>query len=313
MNRKAAITIYDIADALALSPSTVSRALSGNTLIHKDTRNRILEKARDLGYRQNFFATRLRTQRTNVIGALVPLLNNGFVSNVISGAEVMLRLAGYNLIVRQSMNSRDFFVSSLENFNRSRVDGILIINSCIPGVGLPEYLTANIHAPAIVIQDAWRLTPSARKETGLIIKNSYDLTDRLIKQGCKRILYVASARNKANSDVFNGYQQALRANNVPDTAVPEAVIFDSEESAVNICRRLMSVKTRPDGILLCTDIISALSFPAHGNSISYPAGDNLLWLSNDQGNFPSSGKGFLELGKLATKMLIGLVDNIHGE
>jgi LacI family transcriptional regulator len=313
MSRKASITIYDIAEALALSPSTVSRALGGNTLIHKDTRQKIVEKARDLGYRQNVFATRLRTQRTNVIGALMPHLNDGLVSNIISGAEVTSRVAGYSLVIRQSMNRPDFFVAGLEDFSRSRVDGLMIINSGKAAAGVPENLTPNIYAPAVVIEDFWRSTPLTRRKTELITKNCYELTDRLIRRGCKRILYMASTRNKAHAGEFNGYRQALRDHKFTDTAVPDAVSFDGVESVANVCRKIMSMKKRPDGILFSTDIIAALSIPEQGSCISLPANDDLLCHAADQLPLPESDRSFLELGKLATTMLIGLVDNLHGE
>jgi LacI family transcriptional regulator len=56
MRTKNGVTIYHIAEALKVSPATVSRALNGVPLINKGTRVKILEKARSLGYRQGVFA-----------------------------------------------------------------------------------------------------------------------------------------------------------------------------------------------------------------------------------------------------------------
>src|SRR5688500_20321193 len=77
------ITIYDIAEALNLSPATISRGLKEHPSIRKDTRKKILEKAKEMGYRQNFFASNLRRNRTNTIGVIVPRLNSYFMSTVI--------------------------------------------------------------------------------------------------------------------------------------------------------------------------------------------------------------------------------------
>ena len=74
------ITIYDIAKELNLSASTVSRALKENPVINIETRKRVLDCAKELGYRSNTFASNLRTQRTNTIGVIIPRLDSNFMS-----------------------------------------------------------------------------------------------------------------------------------------------------------------------------------------------------------------------------------------
>jgi LacI family transcriptional regulator len=108
------VTIYDIAKALELSPSTISRALSGGTLVRKDTLTKVLEKARDLGYRHNFFASNLRSNRTHFIGAIVPRLNTLFVSNILSGAEIVTSRLNYSLFVSQSMDNPDQHMANIQ-------------------------------------------------------------------------------------------------------------------------------------------------------------------------------------------------------
>ena len=121
------ITIYDIAKELALSPSTVSRALSSKpSLISKETTARIRKKAEELGYCQNFFAGRLRSQRTQLIAIIVPQLNSKGISNIVAGAETTARQLGYNLVVSLSMNNADQYNSSIQNFSNNRFEGLLI-------------------------------------------------------------------------------------------------------------------------------------------------------------------------------------------
>jgi len=99
MSIQKATTIYDIADALNLSPATVSRGLKDHPAIRKDTRKRILDKAKEMGYQHNSFASNLRRNRTNTIGVIVPRLNSYFMSAVIAGMERVANKAGYNLII----------------------------------------------------------------------------------------------------------------------------------------------------------------------------------------------------------------------
>ena len=91
------VTIYDIARELNISPATVSRGLKNNAPHSKATVKRILEKAEEMGYRHNNFASSLRKQRSNTIGVLVHELNSNFISQVLAGIEKISTQAGYDL------------------------------------------------------------------------------------------------------------------------------------------------------------------------------------------------------------------------
>lgn len=81
MKPKKDITIYDIAQRLSLSSATVSRALQDHPAINKNTRKKIQQTAKDLGYRHNTFASSLRKQKTNTIGVIVHELNSNFITS----------------------------------------------------------------------------------------------------------------------------------------------------------------------------------------------------------------------------------------
>ena len=83
-------TIKDIAKHLGLSVSTVSRALNNNENIKKETRELIMETARELNYRSNPIGLSLRHGVTNTIGVLVPEMVTPFASEVISGIQETL-------------------------------------------------------------------------------------------------------------------------------------------------------------------------------------------------------------------------------
>src|SRR5690349_13081534 len=97
------ITIYDLAKELNLSAATVSRGLKDHQAINKDTKKRIVEKAEEMGYRFNTFASNLRKRRTNTIGVIVHRLNSNFVSTALAAMEKVANESGYNIIISQSM------------------------------------------------------------------------------------------------------------------------------------------------------------------------------------------------------------------
>ena len=95
------ITIYDIAKHLNISATTVSRGLKDHPTINKNTRKKIFEAAKHLGYRSNTFASSLRSKKTFTIGVVVPRLNSYFMSAALAGMEDAASRENYNLIISQ--------------------------------------------------------------------------------------------------------------------------------------------------------------------------------------------------------------------
>ena len=109
---KPQITIKDIARALNVSPSTVSRALKDNPDISRETRDLIHAYAREHNYKPNVLAVNLRSSRSNTIGVIVPQLVHHFFSCVLSGIETAAAEAGYSAkqrIVRAGSKNSSFF------------------------------------------------------------------------------------------------------------------------------------------------------------------------------------------------------------
>ena len=122
---KPQITIKDIARALNVSPSTVSRALKDNPDISQETRNLIHAYAREHNYKPNVLAVNLRASRSNTIGVIVPQLVHHFFSCVLSGIEKAAAEAGYNILVAQSNESYEQEVKIVHSFLAARVCGVI--------------------------------------------------------------------------------------------------------------------------------------------------------------------------------------------
>ena len=97
------VTIVDIANALGLSTSTVSRALSGDSKnVSRETEKMVLEAAERMGYVRNELAVNLRKSRTMTVGVLVPELSTDFYNNFIAQIQPELQNLGYRIIVALS-------------------------------------------------------------------------------------------------------------------------------------------------------------------------------------------------------------------
>src|SRR5687768_8159127 len=138
MKSKKDITIYDIALRLDLSSATVSRALQDNPAINKNTRKKIQEAAKELGYRHNTFASSLRKQKTNTLGIIVHELKSNFITAVLAGIEKVATESGYDLIIAHSSESFEKEAANALNLFHKRVDG-LIASLAFDTKGLDHY------------------------------------------------------------------------------------------------------------------------------------------------------------------------------
>ena len=97
--KKRQITIKDIARELGISASTVSRALKDHPDISVETKKAVKELAEKENYIPNALALSLRSQKSNVIGVIIPEIVHFFFSSVISGIEEIAENAGYSAFV----------------------------------------------------------------------------------------------------------------------------------------------------------------------------------------------------------------------
>ena len=124
--------LKELADHLGLAPATVSLVINGSAVadtIAPETRKLILDAARKLDYRPNFFARCLRTRRSFTIGVIVPELSEGYNVTVLSGIEDYLLQEGYFYLVASHRFRPDLIDEYTELFLHRSVDGLIAVNT----------------------------------------------------------------------------------------------------------------------------------------------------------------------------------------
>ena len=96
------VTIKDIARSLCISVSTVSRALTDDKKIRKETREMVIEEAKRLGYKRNPVAMNLKMGRTNTSGVIVPEMHTPYASQVINGIQDVLYKKNQKVMIAES-------------------------------------------------------------------------------------------------------------------------------------------------------------------------------------------------------------------
>jgi LacI family transcriptional regulator len=249
-------TIKDIAKALNLSTSTVSRALRGSYEISAETKKQVLEYAEKINYRPNPIALSLKERRTRAIGVVVSEIANNYFSQAINGIESIAYNKGYHVIITQSHESQDRERVNVEHLASRGVDGLLVSLSS-ESVDI-SYLK-ELHEKGMPIVFFDRVTDEI--DTHTVTANNYigsfHATEHLIFQGFKKIAHVTSAPYLSiTKERLEGYKDALAKHDI-----------SFNESLVRYCTHggmletevddalvsLFKSKTKPDAIFAAGD------------------------------------------------------------
>lgn len=252
------ITIYDLARELNLSPATVSRGLKDHQAINKHTKKRILEKADEMGYRSNNFASNLRKQKSHTIGILVHQLNSNFIASVLSGIEKVTAAANYDILIAHSSESGKKELANANNLFHKRVDG-LIASLSADTQDLSHFQQFFRKGIPVVFFDRVEENGEGAK---IIIDNykaAYEATQHLIGQGCTRIIHITSnLKRNVYIKRFAGYKAALNANGIP---FDENLVFagsTTKETFITVAQEIIKMEPMPDGLFTINDLSAAL-------------------------------------------------------
>jgi LacI family transcriptional regulator len=312
------VTIYDVAKALKLSPSTVSRGLKNHPHIHKETRKKILAAAAEMGYRHNKFASNLRQKHTNTIGVVVPRLDSYFMATTLAGIEKITSEYGYGLIISQSQESWRKEISCISTLFNSRVDGLLIslafetknmnhfeimFKKDIPVVFFDR--VADCHGCMSIIIDNY--------------KAGYEATSHLIQQGCRRIIYLSgNMLRNVYSERYRGYKQALDENKIAFDQNMVVISDMSVQAGIDTAKKILRMKPRPDGIFTANDTTAVAAIvELEKAGIKIPEEIAVVGFNNEpiskvvKPNLSTINYPAREIGEIAATSLISKLKDSH--
>lgn len=319
MQGKKDITIYDIADYLSISTSTVSRALQNQPNVNKQTRQKVLNTAKKLGYQYNTFAGRLRMQRTHTIGFLVHELNSNFITSVLAGVEKITAQAGYDLLIAHSSESYIKETSNALNLFHKRVDG-LIASLAFDTANFDHFKIFNDKGIPIIFFD--RVQENG-KNTSVIIDNykaGYAATQHLIEEGCKRIVIVtANLKRNVYAQRFKGYKDALFDNGI---AYDESLLIVgdlSEKAGIESAHHILKMDPLPDGLFITNDFSAAVCMQVlKDNGVHIPQDIAVVGFNNDaigkliEPNLTTINYPGEYMGEVAARNLIDQLKGVNG-
>lgn len=311
-----AITIKDIAKALNLSTSTVSRALRDSYEINPETKRLVQEYATKMNYRPNPIAQGLKENRSRAIAVIVPEIANNFFSEAITGIEDVANTLGYDVVIFQTHESYEKEVANVRSVVARRVDGLLI---SISNQTKDVAHLSDLHERGfpLVFFDRVSDEIDTYKVVADNFSGAFKATDHLLNTGRKRIAHITSSAGLyITKERLLGYKAALEKNGVPFD--PELVHycsrFDTEEVDL-VIEKLLAQPQKPDAIFTASDRLALACFEIlNRRGIRCPEDLALLGFTNLKvahllsPSLTTVTQPAFEIGQAAVELLIDLIE-----
>jgi len=313
-------TILDIAKALDISKSTVSRALQGHKDIKEETRKAVVKMARQLDYQPNLLAKSLVSSKSNTIGIIVPEFVNSFFPTVIIGAQQVASEAGFNVIICQSQESVKTEIANTQVLLASRVQGVIISMTretsefdhfrAFGRHGIPvvffNRICEKINASRVIVND---------------YEGAYNAVEHLILNGYRKIAHISGPSNlRLSQNRLKGYLDALKAHRLP--AREKWVIHHdlTKDNAWASAKKLLTMKSPPDAIFCVNDpaAIQTLLY-AKSKGIRVPDDLGIVGFSDDpissiiEPQLTTVKQPVSEMGKIAMSILLEQIEKGPGQ
>jgi LacI family transcriptional regulator len=249
-------TIKDIAKALGVSTSTVSRALKGSYEIGAETKKLVQEYAEKVNYRPNPIALSLKDQKSHSIGVVVCEVANDYFSQAINGIESIAYNLGYHVIITQTHESFDRETVNVQHLLSRHVDGLLVSLSA-QTTDTSQYKYLHEKGFPIVFFDRIAADINTHRVVADNFKGAFDATELLIKSGFKKIAHLTNSNNLSITvERLNGFKAALDKHGIEfkpgylKNCEHGGMIYDEIEFAV---KALLAMDDRPEAIFIGSD------------------------------------------------------------
>jgi DNA-binding LacI/PurR family transcriptional regulator len=308
-----------IAERADVSIGTVSHVINGTARVRAKLRQRVLEAIGSLGFQPSALAQGLRTNRTRMLGMVIPDITNPFFPSVVRGVEDVAFKNSYRVILCNTDNDpgkESLYFNELRSY---RPAGLLIIPAA--GTDMSSALKPGMPGiPPVVCLDR---CPDGWRGDAVVVGNelgAYRATQHLIHAGHRHIAVITGPSRLANSvERLTGFRKALKEAGLalPAEFVQEAA-FDTP-SGFQVAKRLLRMLPRPTAIFACNDMMAlGVLHAVHELGIRCPEElslvgfDNLEFCEYTSPALTSVYQPGYQLGATAANLLVERIKGLQG-
>lgn len=248
------ITAKDVARLAGVSQSAVSRTFTQGASVGPATREKVRQAATQLGYRPNLLARSLITSRSNLVGVVVPSLDNPFYAQVLEQLSAAFESLGYRILLFSTANHEDSD-PVLEEVLSYRVEALILVSA-----SLSSSFAEQCHAIGlpVVLFNRRIDNDNISSVTSDNVMGARTIATFLIAAGHRHIGFIAGKPTSSTGrDRQRAFHEALDAAG-RGAPVTEVGSFTFEGGAA-ATRRLLAVQPQIDAIFCANDVMALAS------------------------------------------------------
>ena len=307
-------TLADIARALGVSKMTVSRAINNHPEISPETRARILEAAQRMNYRPNQFARALTTNRSGLLGVLVPDLMHSYFAEICRGIETVAKPLGYQNLICSTDEDAANEEAEIEAL-LPRTDGLILASSATPDDAKFYRRILREHARLVLI-DRRIAGLKCSSVTTDDVKVGVLATEHLINIGHRRVGHLKGTAASTALMRFEGYKQALAKHRIEfdDSLVRECGF--TEGDGYQSMREWIADGALPSALFAANDpaAIGAMTAMAEAglripDDVAIVGGGNIHYGDMLRVPLTTVAWSTSEMGQSAARLLVAMVES----
>jgi LacI family transcriptional regulator/LacI family repressor for deo operon, udp, cdd, tsx, nupC, and nupG len=304
-------SMNDVARQAGVSIVTVSRVVNNNTNVNDATRSRVLKAIKELKYKPNRVAKRLRSKTLsgNLLGVMIPDIRNPFYVDVLRGIEDVAYKHSYAIIVCNFGQDEHKEHMYLDILQAESIDGLIVAPVREDDAKVRSLVETGL--PLVCVD---RGLSTVDVDVVLVdnVKGAYLAVDHLAKKGYKKIAYIAGKPEIPSSRYrAEGYRKALQDNGLLFDETLIKYGDSSHESGVRLSAELLVLQKRPDALFTGNNLITLGALETiHSQGLAIPGDigivgfDDMSWSSSLNPPLTAVRQPAYEIGKRAAELLI---------
>ena len=311
------LTIKDIARVANVSHTTVSRAFNNKSRIRRETRERILDIAKELNYQPNFVARSLVMRRTKTLGLIITSIVNPFYNELAQGIEATARGLGYNIILCCTHSDLSIEKQCIDVLRSKGVDGIILTSAHIEDPNIGRLVEEGF--PTILVNRR-TYRPNVKERVDYVgvdnVLGGFLAVEHLIRLGHKRIgLIGGSSDSSVGFERVEGGRKALVSYGL--TGLDDYFLDGDflKDSGYQGGERFLKMSEPPTAIFAANDYMAlgayqlmverGLMIPEDIALIGFNDIEFTAWIGIQ---LTTVGQKKFEMGEIATKTLVEKVE-----
>jgi len=303
-------SMNEVAKRAGVSIATVSRVLNNSDSVNEATRQKILKAIKELKYQPSRVAKRLRSKSvsSNLLGVLIPDIQNPFYVDVMRGIEDIAYKNNYAIIMCNYGQDEKKEIMYLDILQSEAIDGLIAAPVSENDQRLKEIIKNGL--PVVCVDRGL-----AETNVDIVCVNNeeaaYAAVSHLVKSGYKRIAYISGLPTIPSSRMREkGYRRALEEKQL---FIPELIRYgdSSYGCGVTLCAELLDMPNPPDVLFTGNNLITLGALETiHKRKIQIPKEiailgfDDMFWSSSLNPPLTAVRQPAYEIGKRAGELLI---------